>query len=46
MNYIPLAARIFPVQFFSAVLESSKILDFGGTQNFMTANIALTGLLW
>ncbi len=47
MNYIPLVARIFLSVIF---LRSgiSKILDFGGTQQFMAANgipLALTGLL-
>lgn len=47
MNYIPLVARIFLSVIF---LRSgiSKILDFSGTQQFMSANgipLALTGLL-
>lgn len=47
MNYIPLVARIFLSVIF---LRSgiSKILDFGGTQQFMAASgipLALTGLL-
>jgi uncharacterized membrane protein YphA (DoxX/SURF4 family) len=47
MNYIPLVARIFLAVIF---LRSgiSKILDFSGTQQFMSANgipLALTGLL-
>jgi len=47
MNYIPLVTRIFLSVIF---LRSgiSKILDFGGTQQFMAANgipLALTGLL-
>lgn len=47
MNYIPLVARIFLSVIF---LRSgiSKILDFGGTQQFMAASgipLVLTGLL-